>query len=88
MNKYYVFIGETILKRWGQAYLVQTNLSIDELENNEKFLSIVDDILCDMYYEYADEDEDFEDFIAEGGILCETRPYTENDSDLEIIRID
>ena len=84
MNKYFVIIGELTFQRWGGEYLAISTKSIDELQEDKKFLDIVDEILNEMYYEFAEEDEDYDDFISEGG-LVEIRPYKETDGNLEII---
>lgn len=84
MNKYFVIIGELTFQRWSGEYLAISSKSIDELQEDEKFLCAVDEALNEMYYEFAEEDEDYEDFISEGG-LVEIRPYKETDGDLEVI---
>jgi len=84
MNKYFIIIGELIFQRWGGEYLAISNKSIDELREDPKFLESVDEALNEMYYEFADEDEDYEEFISDGGII-EIRPYKDEDGDLEVI---
>lgn len=84
MNKYLVIIGELTFQRWGGEYLAISNKSIDELQEDKKFLDAVDEALNEMYYEFADEDEDYDDFISEGGLI-EIRPYKETNGNLEII---
>jgi hypothetical protein len=84
MNKYLVIIGELTFQRWGGEYLAISSKSIDELQEDKEFLNVVDEILNEMYYEFADEDEDYDDFISDGG-LVEIRPYKETDGNLEVI---
>ena len=84
MNKYFIIIGELTFQRWGGEYLAISNKSIDELQKDPKFLEAVDEALNEMYYEFADEDEDYEEFISDGGII-EIRPYKDEDGDLEVI---
>ena len=69
INKYYVRIGELTLERISEGFIVYTKDTIDELENNSLFLSIVDEKIYDMYYEYADDEEDWEDFQDSMGII-------------------
>lgn len=84
MNKYFIIIGELTFQRWGGEYLAISSKSIDELQEDKKFLDVVDEILNEMYYDFGEEDEDYEDFISDGG-LVEIRPYKETDGNLEII---
>jgi hypothetical protein len=84
MNKYLVIIGELTFQRWGGEYLAISSKSIDELQEDKEFLNVVDEILNEMYYEFAEEDEDYDDFISDGG-LVEIRPYKETDGNLEVI---
>ena len=84
MNKYFIIIGELTFQRWGGEYLVISNKSIDKLQEDPKFLKVVDEALNEMYYDFGEEDEDYEDFISDGGLI-EIRPYKETDGDLEII---
>lgn len=84
MNKYFVIIGELTFQRWGGEYLAISSKSIDKLQEDENFLNAVDEALNEMYYEFAEEDENYDDFISEGGLI-EIRPYKETDGNLEII---
>lgn len=84
MNKYFIIIGELTFQRWGGEYLVISNKSIDKLQEDPKFLKVVDEALNEMYYDFGEEDEDYEDFISDGGLI-EIRPYKEEDGDLEIL---
>jgi hypothetical protein len=69
MNKYYVKIGELCLERICEDFIVYTKDTIDELENNPKFLSLVDEKIYDMYSEYGEDDEVWEDFQDSMGII-------------------
>lgn len=84
MNKYFINIGELTFQRWGREYLAISNKSIDELQEDPKFLEVVDEALDEMYYDFGEDGEDYEDFISDGGLI-EIRPYKETDGDLEII---
>ena len=69
MNKYYVRIGELCLERISEDFIVYTKDTIDELEDNFKFLSLVDEKIYDMYSEYGEDDEDWEEFQDSMGII-------------------
>lgn len=84
MNKYFIIVGESLFQRWGKEYIAYSTKSIDKLQEDENFLSSVDEALSEMYYEFAEEDEDYDEFVSEGSI-CEIRPYKEEDGDLEIL---
>lgn len=69
MNKYYVRIGELYLERISEDFIVYTKDTIDELKNNSLFLSVVDEKIYDMYYEYNEDEEDWEEFQDSMGII-------------------
>jgi hypothetical protein len=69
MNKYYVRIGELTLERISEDFIVYTKDTIDELENNSLFLSVVDEKIYDMFYEYNEDEEDWEEFQDSMGII-------------------
>ena len=69
MNKYYVRIGEITLERISEDFIVYTKDSINKLKNNSLFLSIVDEKIYDMYYEYGEDEEDWEEFQDSMGII-------------------
>ena len=69
MNKYLVEIGEICLERISECFIVYTKDSKDELEWNDKFLSLVDQVIVDLYDNYGEEDEDWEDFQDSMGII-------------------
>ena len=68
MIKYFVRIGEAMLDRWGNDYIVYSTKSEHELKNYEKFLEAVNEAICDLYYDYGEEDEEEEEFVDRGGI--------------------
>lgn len=69
MNKYYVKIGELSLERICEDFIVYTKDTIDELEDNSLFLSLVDEEIYDMYSEYGEDEESWEDFQDSMGII-------------------
>lgn len=69
MNKYLVTIGELCLERISEDFIVYTKDSKDDLEWNDKFLSLVDQVIVDLYDNYGEEDEDWEDFQDSMGII-------------------
>ena len=69
MNKYYVRIGELTLERISEDFIVYTKDTIDELENNSLFLSVVDEKIFDMYSEYGEDEEGWEEFQDTMGII-------------------
>lgn len=69
MNKYLVTIGELCLERISESYIVYTKDSKDELELNDKFLALVDEVITDLYYNYGEENEEWEDFQDSMGII-------------------
>jgi len=69
MNKYYVKIGEITLERISEDFIVYTKDTINELENNSLFLSIVDEKIYDMFSEYGEDGEDWEEFQDSMGII-------------------
>jgi len=69
MNKYYIRIGELTLERISEDFIVYTKDTINELENNSKFLSIVDEKIYEMYYDYGEDEEDWEEFQDNMGII-------------------
>ena len=69
MNKYIVEIGEICLERISEYYIVYTKDSKEELEDNEKFISAVDEAIVELYDNYGEEDEDWEDFQDDMGII-------------------
>ncbi len=69
MNKYLVTIGEIGLERISESYIVYSNDSESELENNTKFLNLVDEVIYDLYYDYGEEGEDWESFQEDMGII-------------------
>jgi hypothetical protein len=69
MNKYYVKIGELCFERICEDFIVYTKDTIDELEDNSQFLSLVDEKIYDMYSEYGEDGEDWEDFQDSMGII-------------------
>lgn len=84
MNKYYVKIGEITLERICEEFIVYTKNSKEKLEENEEFLILVDDVISDMYYNYMEDGEDWEDFRDSMGIIeiedwkDEYKDYTTN----------
>ena len=68
MIKYFVRIGEAMLDRWGNDYIVYSTKSESELENDEKFLEAVNEAICDLYFEFGEEDEEEEEFVDSGDI--------------------
>ena len=79
MNKYYVEIGELCLERITESFIVYSSKSIEELEWDDTFLSLVDQVIANLYYDYGEEDEDWEDFQDSMGII-EIRGWKEEDS--------
>lgn len=69
MNKYLVTIGELCLERISECFIVYTKDSKDDLEWNDKFLSLVDQVISDLYSDYGEEDEEWEDFQDSMGII-------------------
>ena len=69
MNKYYVKIGEITLERIAEDFIVYTKDTINKLENNPLFLSIVDEKIYDMFSEYGEDEEDWEEFQDSMGII-------------------
>ena len=69
MHKYYVRIGELCLERICEDFIVYTKDTIDELEDNLKFLSLVDEKIYDMYSQYCEDEEDWEEFQDSMGII-------------------
>ena len=69
MHKYYVRIGELCLERISEDFIVYTKDTIDELEDNFKFLSLVDEKIYDMYSQYCEDEEDWEEFQDSMGII-------------------
>ena len=80
MNKYIVTIGELLLERIVEYYIVYTKDSEEELEWNDKFLSAVDDVIVELYDNYKEDDEDFEDFQDSMGIV-RIENWTKEDGD-------
>ena len=70
MNKYYVELGEVGMDRIVEYYIAYSTKSPEELKEDMSFLSAVDDEINEMYYNYGEEDEDFEDFQDTMGIRC------------------
>ena len=70
MNKYYVEIGELCLERISEAFIVYSKKSIEELEWDDEFLQLVDNVIVDLYNDYGEEDEEWEDFQDSMGIIC------------------
>ena len=69
MNKYLVTIGELGLERIVEYYIAYTKDSKEELEENTKFLQEVDEVIVELYDNYGEEDEDWESFQADMGII-------------------
>lgn len=69
MNKYLVEIGELCLERISESYIVYTKDSKEELELNDRFLQEVDEVIVELYDNYGEEDEDWEDFQDSMGII-------------------
>lgn len=69
MNKYYVRIGEITLERIAEDFIVYTKDTINKLENNSLFLSLVDEKIYDMFSEYGEDEEDWEEFQDSMGII-------------------
>ena len=69
MNKYCVTIGELCLERISESFIVYSKKSIDELEWDDKFLNLVDEVILDLYNDYGEEDEEWEDFQGSMGII-------------------
>ena len=69
MNKYYVELGEACLERITESFIVYSNKSKEELEWDDDFLQAVDEAFMDMYNNYGEEDEDWEDFQSSMDIL-------------------
>lgn len=84
MNKYFVVVGETGPQRWATTYVAYSEKSKEDLLNDGEFLREVDTVLCDMYYEFTDGDEDYDEFMASGGV-CEIRDFADTDGDPEIL---
>ena len=78
MNKYIVTIGEICLERIVEYYIVYTKDSKEELEDNIKFLQKVDEIIVELYDNYGEEDEDWESFQEDMGIV-QIEDWTEED---------
>ena len=70
MNKYYVELGEIGMDRIVEYYIVYSTKSPEELEDDLSFLSIVDEEIEELYYNYGEDDESFEDFQDSMGIRC------------------
>ena len=69
MNKYIVTIGETCLERIAEYYIAYTKDSKEDLEWNDKFLNAIDEAIVDLYDNYKEEDEDWESFQEDMGII-------------------
>ena len=69
MNKYIVTIGEVCLERIAEYYIAYTKDSKEELEDNIKFLQEVDEVIVELYDSYGEEDEDWESFQEDMGII-------------------
>ena len=69
INKYLVEIGEVCLKRISECFIVYTKDSKEDLEFNDKFLILVDQVIEDLYSSYREEDEEWEDFQDSMGII-------------------
>ena len=78
MNKYIVTIGEICLERIVEYYIVYTKDSKEELEDNIKSLQKVDEIIVELYDNYGEEDEDWESFQEDMGIV-QIEDWTEED---------
>ena len=78
MNKYYVELGEIGMDRIVEYYIAYSSKTPEELEDDMSFLSAVDDEINEMYYNYGEEDEDFEDFQDSMGIRC-IETYSEDE---------
>lgn len=66
--KYFVRIGEAMLDRWGSDYIAFSTKSEHELKDDERFLEAVHEAICELYYDYGEDDEDEEEFVNSGGI--------------------
>ena len=69
MNKYYVELGEACLERITESFIVYSNKSKEDLEWDDGFLKAVDEAFVDMFYNYGEDDEDWEDFQDSMDIL-------------------
>ena len=79
MKKYYVEIGELYLERITESFIVYSSKSPEELEWDDEFLSLVDQVIADLYSDYGEKDEDWENFQDSMGII-EIRDWKEEDS--------
>jgi hypothetical protein len=80
MNKYLVTIGEVCLERIAEYYIAYTKDSKEELEDNLKFLQEVDEVIVELYDNCREEDEDWEIFQENMGII-RIEDWTEEDGD-------
>ena len=78
MNKYLVTIGEICLERIVEDYIAYTKDSKEELEENMKFLQKVDEVIVELYDNYGEEDEDWDSFQGDMGII-RIEDWTEED---------
>lgn len=69
MNKYYVELGEICLERISESFIVYSPKSKEDLEWDDDFLVAVDQAISDMYYNYGEDDEEWEDFRDSMGII-------------------
>ena len=86
MNKYFIRIGESLLDRWGDDYIVFSTKSEQELLDTHEFMVAVNEVLVDLYYEFGDDDEDEEEFVDSGGVN-EIRLFNEETDNNNLIII-
>lgn len=86
MNKYFIRIGESILNRWGGEYIAFSPKSEQELLDTYEFITAVNEVLVDLYYEFGEDDEEEGEFIDSGDVN-EIRLFNEeiDDNNLDII---
>lgn len=86
MIKYFVRIGESILDRWGSDYIAFSTKSEHELKDDERFLEAVHEAICELYYDYGEDDESQEDFV-DNGAINQIRLFNEeiDNSNLDIL---
>lgn len=82
MNKYLVTIGNGFQIK--EDFIAYSKLSKEELEWKDDFLSSVDEKIYDMYFEYKDDDEEWEDFQSDVR-LESIKEYQDDLDDCEII---
>ena len=86
MNKYFIRIGESLLDRWGGDYIAFSTKSEQELLDTYEFITAVNEVLVDLYYEFGEDEEEEGEFVDSGGVN-KIRLFNEetDDNNLDII---